>query len=233
MCRPSRGLVRASRVLTPPSHPSRLTPKRSCCGNLSRRGRHQGRYDEARSLLAEIYGWLSPSRRCGDGASYLGTTFSWPRVGTLVTRSSRGNHGGLTPARSPSLFLSEGAHGRDHRRGHEAEAEKKHEHVDDPSQQQHIHAPPLACALGFNDAQMFTHGFGRILVGQSVCTVVGLVLHPCDAMDGQDRGTPGSPLSQEMGMMQQAFAYPFMYWVGMNTPPDTDRHRSGGVQPVL
>ncbi len=22
--------------------------------------------------------------------------------------------------------------------------------------------------------------------------------------------------------MQQAFAYPFMYWVGMNTPPDTD-----------
>jgi hypothetical protein len=23
-------------------------------------------------------------------------------------------------------------------------------------------------------------------------------------------------------MMQQAFAYPFMYWVGMNTPPDTD-----------
>src|SRR6266581_4824916 len=25
-----------------------------------------------------------------------------------------------------------------------------------------------------------------------------------------------------MGMMQQAFAYPFMYWVGMNTPSDTD-----------
>jgi len=25
-----------------------------------------------------------------------------------------------------------------------------------------------------------------------------------------------------MGIMQQAFAYPFMYWVGMNTPPDTD-----------
>ncbi len=23
-------------------------------------------------------------------------------------------------------------------------------------------------------------------------------------------------------MMQQAFAYPFMYWVGMHTPPDTD-----------
>ena len=22
--------------------------------------------------------------------------------------------------------------------------------------------------------------------------------------------------------MQQAFAYPFMYWVGMNTPPDAD-----------
>src|SRR5262244_794902 len=25
-----------------------------------------------------------------------------------------------------------------------------------------------------------------------------------------------------MGMMQQAFPYPFMYWVGMNTPPGTD-----------
>jgi hypothetical protein len=25
-----------------------------------------------------------------------------------------------------------------------------------------------------------------------------------------------------MGMMQQAFAYPFMYWVGMHTPPDMD-----------
>ncbi len=24
-------------------------------------------------------------------------------------------------------------------------------------------------------------------------------------------------------MMQQAFSYPFMYWVGMNTLPDTDR----------
>jgi len=23
-------------------------------------------------------------------------------------------------------------------------------------------------------------------------------------------------------MMQKAFAYPFMHWVGMNTPPDTD-----------
>jgi hypothetical protein len=38
----------------------------------------------------------------------------------------------------------------------------------------------------------------------------------------KDRGTLGSPLLQEMGMMQQALAYPFMYWVGMNTPPDTD-----------
>ena len=69
---------------------------------------------------------------------------------------------------------------------------------------------------------MFPHGFGRILVGQSVCTVVGLVLQPRDAMDGKDRRTPGSPLSQEIGIMPQAFAYPFMYWVGMHTSPDTD-----------
>jgi hypothetical protein len=54
---------------------------------------------------------------------------------------------------------------------------------------------------------MFTHGFGRILLGQSVCTVVGIVLQPCDAIDRPDRGTPDSPLAQEMGM---------------NTPPDTD-----------
>src|SRR2546426_10832177 len=69
---------------------------------------------------------------------------------------------------------------------------------------------------------MFTHGFGRILVGQSVCTVVGIVRQPCAAMDGKGRGPLGSPFSQEMGMMQQAFAYPFMYWVGMHTSPDTD-----------
>jgi len=30
---------------------------------------------------------------------------------------------------------------------------------------------------------MFPHGFGRILVGQSVCTVLGIVLPPCATMD--------------------------------------------------
>src|SRR3989454_8749106 len=75
---------------------------------------------------------------------------------------------------------------------------------------------------GAHNARRLPHSFGRILLSQSVCTVVGIVLQPCDAMDGKDRGTLGTSLSQEMGMMQQAFAYPFMYWVGMNTPPDTD-----------
>jgi hypothetical protein len=69
---------------------------------------------------------------------------------------------------------------------------------------------------------MFPHGFGRILLGQSVCTVMGIVLQSCDAMARLDVGTLGFPLAQEMGIMQQAFAYPFMYWVGMNTSPDTD-----------
>src|SRR5574341_1122383 len=45
-------------------------------------------------------------------------------------------------------------------------------------------------------ARMFPHGFGRILLGQSVCTVVGSVLQPCNATDEQDTGTLGSPLSQ-------------------------------------
>jgi hypothetical protein len=49
-----------------------------------------------------------------------------------------------------------------------------------------------------DDAHMFTHGFGRILLGQSACTVVGIVLQPCDAMDRPDMRTPGSPLAQEM-----------------------------------
>src|SRR5919199_916351 len=35
-------------------------------------------------------------------------------------------------------------------------------------------------------------------------------------------GERGVPVFIGDGMMQQAFAYPFMYWVGMNTPPDTD-----------
>jgi len=69
---------------------------------------------------------------------------------------------------------------------------------------------------------MFPHGFGRILLGQSVCTVMGIVLQSCDAMTRLDVGTLGFPLAQEMGIMQQAFAYPFMYWVGMHTSPDTD-----------
>jgi hypothetical protein len=51
---------------------------------------------------------------------------------------------------------------------------------------------------------------------------MGIVLQSCDAMARLDVGTLGFPLAQEMGIMQQAFAYPFMYWVGMNTPPDTD-----------
>ena len=58
-----------------------------------------------------------------------------------------------------------------------------------------------------DNARMFPHGFGRILVGQSVCTVVGIVLQPCAAMDGQDRGTLGPLLAQEIGIMPQAFAY--------------------------
>src|SRR5215813_12529991 len=69
---------------------------------------------------------------------------------------------------------------------------------------------------------MFPHGFGRILLGQSVCTVMGIVLQSCDVMVRVDGGTLGFPLAQEMGIMQQAFTYPFMYWVGMNTPPDAD-----------
>ena len=49
-----------------------------------------------------------------------------------------------------------------------------------------------------------------------------LTLKPCTAMDEKASGTQDAPRAQEMGMTQQAFAYPFMYWVGMNTPPDTD-----------
>jgi hypothetical protein len=46
-----------------------------------------------------------------------------------------------------------------------------------------------------DDARMFPHGFGRILLGQGVCTVMSIMLQPCDAMDGKGRGTLGSPLS--------------------------------------
>jgi len=42
----------------------------------------------------------------------------------------------------------------------------------------------------------------------------------CDTIDEQGRGTPVPSLAQEMGIMRQAFAYPFMYRVGMHTPPD-------------
>ena len=86
----------------------------------------------------------------------------------------------------------------------------------------HVGIPAHAIYVEIDDARMFTHRFERILVGQSVCTVVGIVLQPCNAIDGKDRGTPGSPLLQEIRIMQKAFAYPFMYWVGMNTPSDTD-----------
>jgi hypothetical protein len=48
------------------------------------------------------------------------------------------------------------------------------------------------------DARMFTHGFGRILLSQSVYTVVDIALQPCDAMDGKGRGIPGSTLLQEI-----------------------------------
>ena len=45
------------------------------------------------------------------------------------------------------------------------------------------------------DARMFTRGFGRILVGQGVCTVVSSGLQPCPAMAGKDGETLDSPLS--------------------------------------
>ena len=54
------------------------------------------------------------------------------------------------------------------------------------------HTPSM---LEIDDARMFPHSFGRILVGQGVCTVVGIVLQPCDTMDGKGRGTLDFPLS--------------------------------------
>jgi hypothetical protein len=86
----------------------------------------------------------------------------------------------------------------------------------------HVDVPAHAINAEIDDAHMCAHGFERILLGQGVGTAMGIVLQRCDVMDGKDRGTLGSLLSQEMGMMQQAFAYPFMYWVGMNTPADMD-----------
>jgi hypothetical protein len=42
-------------------------------------------------------------------------------------------------------------------------------------------------SLKVDNARMFPHGFGRILLGQSVYTVVGIVLQSCTAMDKSDR----------------------------------------------
>ena len=59
----------------------------------------------------------------------------------------------------------------------------------------HVGVPAHAIHAEIDDARMFPHSFGRILVGQGVCTVVGIVLQPCDTMDGKGRGTLDFPLS--------------------------------------